>query len=146
LCLSLAFFLTACRTPSGMPAVNLAEPGWALRQGQAVWRSGTGKPDIAGELLLATRGDRAVLQLSKTPLPFVTVQTSGAQWHIEFVPQRRTFHGVGEASVRLSWVHLARALNGVNPPALLVFQYSAQQGFILENPQSGEMISGFLNP
>ncbi len=142
----LALLLASCRTVPDLPPVNLSEPGWTLRQGQAVWRLDRDKPEIAGELLFATRGDRAMLQLTKNPLPFVTAQTVGERWQIQFVPQRRKFTGLGEPSPRLLFVHLARALNGRKPPEPLIFQQTAQQGFTLENPKSGETVSGFLNP
>jgi hypothetical protein len=142
----LALVFASCRTVSDLPAVNLSEPGWTLRQGQAVWRIDRSKPEIAGELLLATRGDRALLQLTKNPLPFVTAQTIGERWQIEFVPQRRRFSGVGEPDTRLLFVHLVRALNGQKPPSPLTFQQTAQHGFTLENPKNGETVSGFFNP
>ena len=142
--LVLAFI--SCRTVPDLPAVNLSEPGWTLRQGQAVWRSERGKPEIAGELVYATRGDRAMLQLTKNPLPFVTAQISGEQWQIEFAPQRRKFSGTGVPDERLLWIHLARALNGIKPPATLRFAANGPHGFLLENPKSGETVSGFLNP
>jgi hypothetical protein len=138
--------LASCRTVPDLPPINLSEPGWTLRQGQAVWKLDKNKPEIAGELLFATRGDRAMLQLTKNPLPFVTAQPAGENWQIRFVPQRRKFSGRGEPSQRLLFVHLARALNGTKPPAPLSFQQTAQNGFKLENPKNGESVSGFLNP
>ena len=140
------FLFTSCRTIPPLPSVNLSEPGWALHQGQAVWRSKTDAPEIAGEILFATQAQgRTMLQMTKTPLPFVTVQTRGEEWEIEFVPQHRTFSGRGTPTPRLLWIHLARALNGTKPPAPLKFEQTEPHGFTLENPKTGEMISGFLN-
>ena len=137
----------SCRTFPDMPAVNLAEPGWKMHQGQAVWRSQRDAPEIAGEILFATHaGDRALLQLTKNPLPFVNAQVNGARWEVEFVPQRRKFNGQGTPTPRLLWVHLARALNGTKPPEPLKFAQTEPHGFTLENPRTGESISGFLNP
>ena len=135
-----------CRTIPPLPIVNTAEPGWRLVTGQAVWQPSREAPEIAGELLLATNPDgRTLLQFTKNPLPFVTVQTSNALWQIEFVPQRRTFSGKGTPVARLIWVHLARALNGASPPARLVFQQSAPHEWSIENRSTGERIAGFLN-
>src|SRR6185503_6749264 len=44
-----ALLLTSCRTTLTLPPVNLSEPGWTLRQGQALWRSKRDAPEIAGE-------------------------------------------------------------------------------------------------
>lgn len=142
----LALLLCSCRTTPDLPPVNLSEPGWTQRQGQAVWRRERDKPEFAGELLLATRGDRVMLQLTKNPLPFVNVQSRGAQWELKYIQQRRFHHGDGVPDADQIWVHLARALNGTKPPAPLVFQFTAQHGFKLENPKTGETVSGFLNP
>ena len=141
-----ALLLCSCRTTSKLSPVNLSEPGWTQRQGQAVWRRERDKPEFAGELLLATRGDRVMLQLTKNPLPFVNVQSSGINWELKYIQQRRLHRGQGVPDADLIWVHLARALNGSRPPAPLVFQLSAQHGFKLENPKTGETVSGFLSP
>lgn len=146
LLLLLAFAFTSCRTIPPLPPVNLSEPGWTLHQGQALWRTRRDAPEIAGEILFAThpRGN-TMLQLTKNPLPFVTVRTSSESWQIEFVPQRRRFSGKGTPTTRLLWIHLARALNGTKPPSSLNFQQTGPQGFTLENPETGESITGFLN-
>jgi hypothetical protein len=166
ICAVLLVVVSGCRTLAPLPAVNLSEPGWTLRQGQAVWQSKQDAPEIAGELLFAVHSDgRTLLQFTKTPLPFVNVQTSGDSWQIEFVPQKRTFAGKGVPTPRLSWVHLARALAGArlhepqhtgnvdaaagHRPALrkpLQFDLTDQHAWKLENPKTGEVISGFLNP
>ena len=85
-----------------------------------------------------------MLQLTKSPLPFVSVQTSGEAWEIEFIPQQRRFSGKGTPTTRLLWIHLARALNGTRPPPSLKFTQSEPHGFKLENPKTGESITGFL--
>ena len=141
-----AVLATSCRTIPPLPPVNLSEPGWTLRQGQALWRSKKDAPEIAGEILFATRaGGQTMLQMTKTPLPFVSVQTRGDEWQIEFVPQQRRFSGKGTPTSRLMWVHLARALSGEKPPEPLKFQQTEPHGFTLENPKTGESITGFLS-
>ena len=139
-------FLTSCRTGPVLPPVNVSEPGWKLQQGQAVWRPRRQGPEIAGEILFATHPGRyTLLQLTKNPLPFLTAQTSGDRWQITFIPQDRRFSGVGTPPPRLLWVHLARALNGTQPPAPLRFEQEGGHNFTLENPATGESITGFLN-
>jgi hypothetical protein len=138
-------FFCSCRTLPPLPPVDLAEPGWKLRQGQAVWRTERDAPEVAGEILFATHpAGGTMLQLTKNPLPFVTVQTRGEAWEIEIVPKRRRFAGTGIPTKRLLWVHLARALNGGTIPEDLRFQKADANGFALENLRTGESITGFL--
>ena len=140
------FVCPGCQTIPPLARVNTAEPGWSMRQGQGVWRVNTEAPEIAGEVFLASNSDgRALLQFTKNPLPFVTVQTSNDLWQIEFVPQKRRFSGKSTPTPRLIWVHLARALTGTKPHEPLTFSSSGQD-WRMENLQSGETISGFLNP
>ena len=45
--LTLALLFASCRTLPDLPAVNVSEPGWTLKQGQAVWRRDRTSPEIA---------------------------------------------------------------------------------------------------
>src|SRR5262245_61422206 len=75
--------LTACRTVP-LPPANLAEPGWVLREGQAVWRPNREAPELAGDILLATNiSGRTFVQFTKTPFPLVIVQSTTNSWQIE---------------------------------------------------------------
>ena len=58
----------SCRTASPLPPADFSAPGWRVQQGQAVWKPTKTKPELAGELILATRtnGDFLV-QFTKTP-------------------------------------------------------------------------------
>jgi hypothetical protein len=135
-----------CRTVA-MPPVNLAEPGWKLREGQAVWRSGKSAPEIAGELQVATHTDgRVWLQFTKTPIPFVVAQLTATSWQIQFVPQNRSFSGGGEPPSRLAWLQLARALGGAASAAGWTFERKAGGAWRLEQSHTGEMLEGFLSP
>lgn len=145
--LAAALFAAGCRTVPPLAPVDTALPGWTLQHGQAVWQPNRFAPEIAGELLLATNPDGAtMLEFTKTPLPFVTVQTSNEVWQIEFVPQQRRFSGRGVPTARLMWVHLARALNGVKPSNDFDFQINSQREWQMENRSTGERVSGYLNP
>ncbi|MDB6056500.1 MAG: hypothetical protein JWO95_344, partial [Verrucomicrobiales bacterium] len=69
--------LAGCRTMKPLPPANLKEPGWTVREGQAVWKRKASEPEIAGEILLATRSDgRAFVQFSKNPFPLVIAQST----------------------------------------------------------------------
>src|SRR5258708_207570 len=62
-------FLTACTALPRLPPANSHEAGWVIQSGQAVWRLGEGKSDIAGEVLFATNlaQQRTFVQFSKPP-------------------------------------------------------------------------------
>ncbi len=137
--------LSACRTLAPLPPVNTAEPGWTIRQGQAVWRAREKSPELAGELLLATHPDgRSFLQFTKTPLPFVVAQTTANSWQIQFVPENKTFSGPGLPPKRLLWLHLPRCLVGICADENLSFDSGADGSFHLANLRSKESIEGFL--
>src|SRR4051812_19452341 len=91
-CLLLLLALPACRT-APTPKANLSEPGWTVRQGQAVWREKKDASGIAGELLLATRPGRTFLQFTKTPFPFVIAQTGTNSWQMESPAENRRYSG-----------------------------------------------------
>ena len=160
---------TACRTVRPLPAVNLSEPGWAMYEGQAIWRPKRSGPEIAGELLLARSQDgRSLVQFIKTPFPILVGQATPTQWQIEFPPQHRSFSGHGSPPGRLIWLHLGACLldNAPSPkdwtlergspaPELLRPRGQVRPSnehvaiplqFRFENKSTGETLEGFLNP
>src|SRR5688572_25724539 len=79
---------SGCRTLPPAPQVNLSEPGWVIRQGQAVWSPKPGETDVAGDLLVAMHRDgRSMVQFTKPPLPFVVAQRDTNSWHVQFFAQ-----------------------------------------------------------
>src|SRR5215471_693596 len=79
-CFCLAAALAGCQS-TPLPKINLAEPGWTVRQGQAIWRAGTGIPDMAGDLLVATNTNgRTLIQFTKTPFPMIVAQATTNAW------------------------------------------------------------------
>ena len=137
--------LADCRTAPTLPALNLAEPGWGTRQGQAIWRSRTLAPEISGELFVATHcNGRTFLQFTKTPLPLVVVQTTPNSWLIEFVAENKTYSGRGQPPPRLAWLQLPRCLAGAVPRA--PWKWEALDGgrWRLESTATGEMLEGYL--
>src|SRR6266700_1968009 len=86
-----------CQTVPPLPAANFSQPGWTVRQGQAVWRIKKGAPEIAGEFLLATTTDgRAFAQFSKTPFPLITAQSTSDAWEIQQPAQNKRCSGRGQ--------------------------------------------------
>ena len=136
-----------CRTAGRFTTFNLSDPGWLVRQGQAIWRSEHHGPEIAGELLVATHPDqRFLVEFNKTPLPILIAQATAREWRIQFTASQRAISGRGSPPPTLAWLHLPRCLNGIIPPAPLRFERRDDGSWRLENTRSGEIISGFLNP
>ncbi|MBI2924196.1 MAG: hypothetical protein HYY24_00645 [Verrucomicrobia bacterium] len=130
-----------------MPPANLSEPGWSVRQGQAVWRPRQDAPELAGELLVAAHPDgRSFVQFTKTPLPFVTAQTTATNWQIHFAPRNRTLRGHGRPPARFLWLHLARCLSGAPPPRGWSGGHRAGNAWRFENASTGEALEGYLTP
>lgn len=145
--LLLLFCVNGCATVQPLPPVNLAAPGWKTRQGEAVWRSGKSAPEIAGELLVAVNADgSSVVQFTKTPIPFVTAQSTSNAWQIHFVAANQTYRGRGTAPTQLIWFYLPRCLGGAPPPATLSWQLLKDSDWRLENRKTGELLEGYLNP
>jgi hypothetical protein len=136
-------WLVGCATP--LPPADLSSPGWIVRQGQAIWK--TGNSDLAGEIIFATRPDgSSSLQFIKTPLPLVSAQTRDSRWTITFVGENRTISGKGVPPAQLLWLHLASALSSSKPSGPLTFSHETNSTWQLSNPETGESISGYLNP
>jgi hypothetical protein len=135
----------SCSFIPPLPAANLAEPDWCVREGQAVWRMKWDAPEIAGETLLATRGDgRAVVQFTKTPFPFLIGQTTTNRWQAELPTQNRRYTGHGNPPKRLIWLYLPRVLAGAPPPKGWQWHDLGEGRWRLENPKTGEMVEGYL--
>lgn len=145
--LALLFSQPGCRTISTLPPANLSEPGWTLRQGQAIWRTKKDAPEIAGELIVAENSDgRSFLQFTKTPLPFVVAQTTTNSWQIHFVPENKTYSGPGKPPKRLIWLYLPGCLAGRQPPKPWSWRQLENGNWQLENQKTGESLEGYLTP
>lgn len=140
-------WITGCRTVEPMRAVDLREPGWVVRQGQAIWKSSEEAPEIAGELVLASKPDgSSFVQFTKTPLPLVTAQTTKSAWQIQFVPENRSFRGRGKPPRRLLWLQVPRCLQGDCDERSFEFRSLPNGNQVLRDRKSGESIEFFLTP
>jgi hypothetical protein len=141
----LTMSFTGCRTAAPLPKVNLSEPGWKIREGQAVWRPGKRSPEIAGELLLATLGtDQTFVQFTKTPFPFVVAQTTNRAWQIEFPPRNKRYSGHGEPPARLIWFKLAQVFSSGARMSDWSW-HSDGRNWRLENVSTGESLEGYFS-
>jgi hypothetical protein len=145
---ALAILLIACRTPPKLPAIDLSQAGWQVRQGQAVWKPNKNAPELSGELVWASHPDgRFLLQFLKTPITLVEAEGSKDGWQISFPPQGRTLGGSRghSPSQRLGWLYLAKALQAEALTGPWTFT-SAADGWKLANAHTGEVIEGYLRP
>jgi hypothetical protein len=126
-----------------LPPVNLKEPGWTVRSGQAVWHLPKGQSEIAGDVLVATREDgEGFVQFSKTPFPLVSGRITSSRWEVEFPPQNKHYSGPGSPPVRVLWLYLPRASAGQKLPSKLSWHEDAN-GWRLENRGRGEAVEGY---
>ena len=147
LLLTVALFLSGCRTPPRLPPADLAAPGWRVQQGQAVWKPTRSRPELAGELILATRtnGDFFV-QFAKTPFSLATAQVLDGQWQIEFGDGKRRWGGRGETPGRFAWFQLPHALTNGSLAKHWRCTHPAPDSWRLENLRTGESLEGGFFP
>lgn len=141
-------FLSAfcgCVNLRPLPKADLSQPGWNIRQGEAVWKPDRKSPEIAGELLLATRPDGAsFVQFMKTPFPFAITQTTSNKWQAEFPPQNKRFTAPGKPPARIIWFQLVNALMD-KPLARGWTWHDTGTNWTLKST-SGESLEGYLSP
>lgn len=133
-----------CRTTQPLPAANLQEPGWTVRNGQAVWHLQQGNREIAGDVLVAIRSDgESFVQFSKTPFPLVIGQATSDRWQVSFPPQNKHYSAHGKPPARVLWLYLPRALSKQPLPSDFCWHEDAN-GWKLENRSNGESIEGYF--
>jgi hypothetical protein len=121
-------------------AADLSAPGWEVRQGQAVWRPDAGKPEIVGDVVVATHpSGSASVAFSKT-LPIVSGTLSPGGWEIEFAPEGKRYSGRGNPPKRLVWLQMLQALEGGEAPARWNLIRPSKDFIGLENLESGERL------
>lgn len=148
--LTLAGFLilfAGCRSYRPIEPIDTREPGWRVYRGQAVWKPGRTRPELAGDLLVAVHTNRGdFVQFEKPPFPLVYCTTSVSNWTVAFPAAKRSFRGKAPASTRFIWPHLTGALEGRQPAKDLEFSGDARNGWRLENARTGEWLEGYLEP
>ncbi|HZQ48447.1 MAG TPA: hypothetical protein VFC07_15630, partial [Verrucomicrobiae bacterium] len=133
-------------THAPLPVANLKEPGWSVYEGQAVWHRAGNAPEIAGDILLATRQEgRAFVQFSKTPLPLVIAQSTPHAWEVETPVDNKHYSGHGRPPARLIFLYLARAYIGEPLPKNWSWRRLENKGWHLENRNTGESLEGYFN-
>lgn len=130
-----------------LPPADLHAAGWLVRRGQAVWKPARTRPELAGEILFATRanGD-CFVQFDKTPFTLATAQVAGEHWQITFGAGDYTRQGQGRPPSRFVWFQLPRALAGEDLSRDWRFTGAATNLWRLENQRTGESLEGCLDP
>ncbi len=135
---------TGCRSVPPFPVVNLSAPGWTVRQGQVVWRRTHHSPEVAGDILVATRPDgRSFVQFTKDPFPLIVAQSAPHEWEVKLPMQGQRHAGHGKPPKRLIWLWLPRALAGQALPRGWTWHESSK-GWTLEDTKSGQMLKGYF--
>lgn len=138
----LAIFIlwAGCATRGPMPPLDLNGPGWQLRQGQAVWKKETGKPEIAGDVVIATNPNgNSYVQFSKT-LPLLSARRAPQGWQFDVPPENKHYSGSGEGPKRIVWLQLLSALEGREPRGYWKLIHPSDDFLALENDETGERL------
>jgi len=148
LALALTAAFAGCQTSPPQPPMDLSEPGWTIRQGQAVWKAKPGVEGVAGDLLVAMHWNgRNVVQFTKPPLPFVTAQNDTNHWQIQYFAQKKNYSGRGQAPDGMLWLQLPENLAAsVSTRRDTDWSITRKRGgsWQLTNTVSGESLDGFL--
>jgi len=139
-------FATGCRSLPPIPPADLTAPGWTVHQGQAVWKPNQFRPELAGELMLATNtnGD-CLVEFTKTPFALASARQDSDRWRIEFGGGRHAWQGHGTPPRLFSWFELPRALAGEKLDRSWRFTQS-NGTWRLENRRNGEWLEGAFPP
>jgi hypothetical protein len=135
-----------CRS-TDLPPADFSAPGWRVQQGQAIWKPSASRPEVAGDLLLATNvNGNFFIQYSKIPFPLVMTRVSGGQWQIQFGADQYSWHGHGTPPNRFGWFQLPGALRDEPSGGNWRFTRIETNSWRLQNSQTGESLEGELFP
>jgi hypothetical protein len=132
-----------CATPD-LPPIQLSDPGWEVRKGQAVWqaeRHGTG---IAGDLILAVHPDqRGLAQFTKAPFPLAQARIEAERWELTLPQRKRAFSGTLPPPEHVVWFALIAAFTDEPLPFNWSLHLPAPERWRLENHRTGEFLEGY---
>ena len=141
-----AVCVTGCQTGPPLPPTDLSAPGWFVQQGQAVWKPNARRPELTGELLVATNASGGLfVQFTKDPFPLATAQTTAEHWQISFAAGRHSWRGNVPPPNLFLWFQLPPALRDEVLPRPWKFSRTADS-WRLEDPHSGQWLEGRFFP
>lgn len=136
-----------CRSIPPLPPTDLYAPGWHELQGQAVWKPTKKRPELTGELLLATNANgNFFVQFTKNPFPLATAQVAGETWQIEFGTGEHSWRGRGQPPTRFVWFQLPRALRGEGVAPGWQYEHTAENSWRFQNRHTGETLEAQFFP
>ena len=141
-----ALGLAGCATTRPVQPMDLSDPGWTIRNGQAVWTPKPGAAGMAGELMVAMHSDgRSFVQFVKTPLPIASAQLTTNSWRVTLGTENKTYAGKGAPPERILWLQFPDGLVGRHSSTNWYFARTKEDGWHFENLQTEEALDGFLS-
>lgn len=142
--LAASLLSVGCATSSSTAAkserIDLSAPGWTIRQGQALWKPGTDKPEIAGELVVASHPTAgSYIQFSKT-LPILSGRITSSGWEFENTTENKQYSGGGNPPSRIVWLQLLRAIEGQEISGRWTVARPSKDFVTLEDEHRGERL------
>lgn len=142
LCL-LATLLCGCRTPK-IPVIDLSEPDWQERTGQAIWKM-PDAPLLSVDIHFAqSESGTSWLQLSKGGLPMATVTLNKPHWKLDGSMFGRVAQGRGTPPRQAGPAQLALLLAGRPVHRDWKVEHKADH-LLLAREKSGERWEVFLD-
>lgn len=136
--------LAGCLAPAPLH-FDTTEPGWQVRQGQAVWRPQAQAVELAGDLVVAWHPDgRAFVQFAKPPVTLASAAQDQKTWQFTVPLQRRSGRGPNPPPPTVVWFQLVRLLRGEPASADWRGERFGHGHWRLENPRTGETLEGYL--
>jgi hypothetical protein len=140
-------FCISCRTVNPLPPADLSTPGWHIQQGQAVWQPPGNRPEMTGDLLLATNANgNFFLQFTKDPFPLASAEVMDGCWQVSFGMDEHAWRGQGAPPSRFVWFQLPPALLSGKTTGTWRFSSSGTNLWRLENLRTGEYLEGGFFP
>jgi len=123
-----------------LPAVNLAESGWAVKRMEAVWTPRSGAPELTGEVTVASHPTEGSLVLfSKQGLPMVTARTVTNSWTLASPLKRGAYGGRGQPPRQVPWFLLIGSHEGRDIPKPWHVEVTVT-GWQISNSSTGEKL------
>ncbi len=111
--LAAAVLLHGCASLPPQPAMNLSEPGWVIREGQAAWKKSASGPAQPGRLTVALNTDgRNVVQFNTASGETISVQSSASFWQAQLPGRQKILTGRGKVPQDILWLQLPGGLLG----------------------------------